>query len=111
MATGPGVNQGKTAFLEDFLPGDPDADFTAVNRAWKAAGNEGSVSESLVSKARSRLKLDRQAGARRGADRATAKPAAKGKAKSSPKGARARGRPRQRKPRRSPKVGREARGR
>src|SRR3954469_10860752 len=38
MATGSGVNQGKTAFLEVFLPGNHDADEYAVNEAWHAAG-------------------------------------------------------------------------
>ena len=65
MATGTGVNQGKTAFVENFLTIDPDAAFAAVNQAWKSAGNDDSVSESLVSKTRSRLKPDRQAGGRR----------------------------------------------
>ena len=40
MATGSGVNQGKTAFLEEFLPDNRDADEDAVNQAWNAAGNE-----------------------------------------------------------------------
>jgi hypothetical protein len=54
MATGTGVRQGKTAFVENFLTIDPDAAFAAVNRAWKSAGNDGSVSKSLVSKTRSK---------------------------------------------------------
>src|SRR3954467_13767691 len=37
MATGPGVNQGKTAFLEELLPGNKDADLDAINRAWKSS--------------------------------------------------------------------------
>jgi hypothetical protein len=82
MATGTGVGQGKTAFVENFLTIDPDAAFAAVNRAWKSAGNDDSVSESLVSKTRSRLKLS----GKRGADGANDGPAAKGKAKSSSKG-------------------------
>jgi len=90
MATGPGVNQGKTAFVEEFLVGHRDADHPAVNEAWKAAGNDGTVSESLVSKARSRLKLAGKRGARGGAD---AGPTAKGKAKSSPKGAKGKSAP------------------
>src|SRR4051812_43815055 len=81
MATGTGVNRGKTTFVENFLTIDPDAAFSAVNRAWKSAGNDNSVSESLVSKTRSRLKLS----GNRGTDGANAGPAAKGKAKLSPK--------------------------
>src|SRR4051812_47084400 len=30
MATGTGVNQGKTAFVEDFLSGHPDGSFASV---------------------------------------------------------------------------------
>src|SRR4051812_18646997 len=87
MATATGVNQGKTKFVDDFLAGNPAADFSAVNEAWKAAGKDGSVSESTVSKARSRLKLTGKRGATGGPKAA---PAAKGKAKSSAKGAKAR---------------------
>jgi hypothetical protein len=57
MATGPGVNQGKSAFLEEFLPGNRDANLEAVNKAWTAAGHEGTVSESLLGKIRSKLGL------------------------------------------------------
>ena len=85
MATGPGVHRGKTAFVENFLTIDPEAAFAAVNRAWKSAGNDDSVSESLVSKTRSRLKKTGEKGADRGKGRANAGPAAKGKAKSSSK--------------------------
>jgi hypothetical protein len=85
MAAGTGVRQGKTAFVENFLTIDPEAAFAAVNRAWKSAGNDDSVSESLVSKTRSRLKVTGKRGADGSADGATAKPAAKGKAKPSSK--------------------------
>lgn len=57
MATGSGINQGKTAFVGKFLSVNPDATFATVNEAWKSAGNEGTVSESLVDKARSKLGL------------------------------------------------------
>jgi len=57
MATGPGVNQGKTSFVREYLADHREADVEAVNRAWGAAGNEGSISESLVSKLRSKLGL------------------------------------------------------
>ena len=55
MATGPGVNQGKTAFVEEFLAGNSDGNLEDVKKAWTAAGNEGTVSESLVNKVRARL--------------------------------------------------------
>jgi hypothetical protein len=83
MATGDGVNQGKTAFLEEFLPDNLDADLDAVNRAWNAAGNQGTISESLFGKIRSKLGLTGKRGANGGASKETAGPAAKGKAKSS----------------------------
>ena len=76
MATGPVVNQGKTAFLEEFLPENRDADLRAINRAWAAAGHGGTLSESLVSKTRSRLKIPRKPTASGGG------PELKGKAKS-----------------------------
>src|SRR3954469_5900554 len=87
MATGPGVNQGKTAFLEGFLPGDRDADLDAVNRAWIAAGNQGTISESLFGKIRSKLGLTGKRGENGGASEEPAGPAREGKARSSPKGA------------------------
>ena len=86
MATSPGVNQGKTAFLEGFLPGNRDAGVEAVNSAWVAAGNTGSVSESLVGKIRSKLGLTGRRGTNGGTTVKDAVPTATGKAKSSPKG-------------------------
>lgn len=91
MATGSGVNQGKSAFLEEFLPGNRDADLGAVNLAWNGAGNPGSISESLFGKIRSKLGLTGKRGMNGGAAKKTAGPAAKGKAKSSPKGAKGKG--------------------
>ncbi len=85
MATGTGVRRGKTAFVENFLTIDPDAAFAAVNQAWKSAGNDGSVSKSLVSKTRSKLNPTGERRTAGDAVEATAKPAAKGKAKSSSK--------------------------
>lgn len=87
MATGDGVNQGKTAFLKEFLPDNPDADQDAVNQAWKAMGNEGTISESLFGKIRSSLGLTGKRDTKGVASRETAGPAPKGKARSSPKGA------------------------
>src|SRR4051812_36664580 len=91
MATGPGVSQGKTPFVEQFLSSNRAANLDAVNEAWKSAGNEGTVSESLVSKIRSRLKAAGKEGSN-GGDTGEAKaPAAK--AKSSSKGAKGKAKP------------------
>jgi hypothetical protein len=79
MATGPGVNQGKTAFVEEFLSGNPDAAFATVNEAWKSAGNEGTVSESLVGKTRSKLKLTGKKGSNGASSEAKTGSAARGK--------------------------------
>jgi hypothetical protein len=84
MATGPGVNQGKSAFLEKFLPGHRDANLDEVNRAWTAAGHEGTISESLHGKLRSKLGLTGRKGTNGGATEKV-EPAAKGKAKTPPK--------------------------
>src|SRR4051794_23177716 len=83
MATGPGVNQGKTAFLEGFLPGDGDADRDAANRAGIAAGNGGTISESLFGKTRRRLGLSGKSETSGGVAEEDSGP---GKSKSSPKG-------------------------
>jgi hypothetical protein len=80
MATGPVVNQGKTAFVEEYLKGHRDANLDAVKKAWTAAGNEGTVSESLVSTVRRELGLTGKKGASGGSNTV---PAAKGKAQSS----------------------------
>jgi hypothetical protein len=56
MATGRGGNQGKTAFVTDHLRMHPDADEAAVNEAWAKAGNDGTISGSLVYKVRSGLR-------------------------------------------------------
>src|SRR4051794_19841725 len=86
MATGNGVNQGKTAFLEGFLPDNRDADLDEVNQAWNAAGNEGTISESLFSKIRSKLGLTGKRGVDGESSEETAGPAREGKARSSSKG-------------------------
>src|SRR3954463_9073304 len=80
MATGQGTNQGKTAFVEAFLPENRDADHMTVSEAWRAAGNQGTVSESLVSKTRSRLKRGQAGGGKGGAERAASGPAARARA-------------------------------
>jgi hypothetical protein len=82
MATSPVVNQGKTAFVKEYLKGHRDANLEAVKKAWTAEGKEGTVSESLVSKIRRDLGLTGKKGAS-GVE--TSVPAVKGKAKPSPK--------------------------
>jgi hypothetical protein len=57
MATTANRNQGKSAFLKEFLLDNPKANPVAANEAWIAAGMPGTVSPSLVNKLRSKLKL------------------------------------------------------
>jgi hypothetical protein len=57
MATGAAVNQGKGPFVEQYFASNPGGNLESVNKAWTAAGNEGSLSESLVGKVRARLGL------------------------------------------------------
>ena len=68
---------------EEFLPGHRDAGLTEINEAWRAGGHGGKVSESLVSRTRSRLKIPKKRTASGGDDGGSK---AKGKAKPSPKG-------------------------
>ena len=57
MATVRGGNQGKTAFVRDFIKKNPTANRRAVEEAWLAAGNEGAISSALVSNLRSEMGL------------------------------------------------------
>jgi hypothetical protein len=50
-------NQGKTSFVKELLIDHQMANTKAVNEAWKAAGMEGTISETLVNKMRSVLGL------------------------------------------------------
>jgi hypothetical protein len=79
-ATGRGGNQGKTAFVTQHLRRDPVASDEAINEAWAAAGNEGSISGFLLYKIRAKKRLT---GKKKG--RGAGK---KGRARSSPKGTR-----------------------
>ena len=88
MATGPVVNQGKTAFVKEFLASHRDAFHGTVNEAWVAAGNTDSVSESLVTKMRRKLGLTGTKGTKGVTAEKKVVPAVK-KAKSSPKEAKA----------------------
>lgn len=48
---------GKTVFVREVLASDPFATATAVNAAWKAAGQTGTISVTLVNKQRAALGL------------------------------------------------------
>jgi hypothetical protein len=50
-------NQGKTSFVKELLIDHQMANTKAVNEAWKAAGMEGTISETLVNKTRSHMGL------------------------------------------------------
>ena len=53
----PTRNLGKTSFLKELLNDNPQADARSVDAAWKAAGFEGTISQSLVTRVRSELGL------------------------------------------------------
>ena len=90
-------------------PSNRDADLDAVNRAWNAAGNPGTLSESLFGKIRSELGLTGKRGTNGGAPRRP--PVRRRRARPSRRRRGAGGRRRRRRPRRSPTAGRATRGR
>src|SRR5512135_1438018 len=57
MATTAGQGEGKTAFVRDLLQRDSRANERSINEAWKAAGNAGTISGTLVSKIRREMGL------------------------------------------------------
>jgi hypothetical protein len=75
---------GKTSFVKEILFDNPQANPTAVNEAWTAAGMEGTISPTLVNKMRSELGL--AGNLRVGPDQtkavATSKPASRDKKRS-----------------------------
>lgn len=71
--------QGKTAFIKEVLFDNPLANSRAINEAWKAAGMEGTISDSLVNVQRAELGLT--GNLRKQSMPATGGPAAKSKAK------------------------------
>lgn len=79
MATGTVVNQGKSAFLEKFLGSNHDANMEAVNKAWNAAGNEGTISPGLLKKLRSKLGLTNKRTKNAETNKKVAGPVAQGK--------------------------------
>ena len=50
-------SQGKTSFVKEFLQNNPQATSTAVNKAWTAAGFDGTISHTVVSESRKQLGL------------------------------------------------------
>ena len=74
------VDQGKSVFIRDLLGRDPEADEDAVIEAWHKAGNQGTISGSLIYKIRSGLGLT---GKGRSSGEAAGRP--KAKATKSPK--------------------------
>ena len=69
MATLKQKVEGKSMFLKEYLMDNPGAGAEAVAAAWREAGNEGTVSASLVGKVRRDLGLTGK-GAARGKSRA-----------------------------------------
>jgi hypothetical protein len=57
MATMTARKKGKTEFVQEVLGKNPLANTTAVNEAWKATGQPGSISATLVNKQRAALGL------------------------------------------------------
>ena len=60
MATVKGKSEGKSMFLKEYLVDHPDAGKEAIAAAWRAAGNEGTISTSLIGKVRKDLGLTGQ---------------------------------------------------
>jgi len=63
MATLKGKNEGKSMFLKEYLVDHPDAGTEVIDEAWREAGNEGTISASLIGKVRK--DLGRRASGRR----------------------------------------------
>src|SRR5512135_3549070 len=57
MATVKGKHEGKSMFLKEYLVDHPDAGKEAIDAAWRAIGNEGTISPSLIGKLRRDLGL------------------------------------------------------
>src|SRR5260370_26139878 len=51
------TSKGKSSFIKELLVDHPQANADAVNKAWKKAGMEGTISVSLVNNMRSKLGL------------------------------------------------------
>src|SRR5512135_2348794 len=55
MATAKEKGAGKSMFLKEYLVNHPGAGKEAVDAAWRAAGHEGTISQSLIGKIRGEL--------------------------------------------------------
>jgi hypothetical protein len=66
MATATTRNLGKTGFVKEVLNDNPQATTKAVNEAWRAAGFEGTIGPTLVTKMRSEMGLTGNIRKRRG---------------------------------------------
>jgi hypothetical protein len=68
-------NLGKTGFVKEVLNDNPQATTKAVNEAWRAAGFEGTIGPTLVTKMRSEMgltgNLRKRPGSRAGAETGT----------------------------------------
>src|SRR5512142_2232229 len=61
MATLREKTDGKSVFLKKYLVETPDVSKEAVEAAWRAAGHEGTISQSLIGKVRKDLGLTKSA--------------------------------------------------
>ncbi|HMB03365.1 MAG TPA: hypothetical protein VKP69_06440 [Isosphaeraceae bacterium] len=66
MATLREKTDGKSVFLKKYLVETPDAGKEAVEAAWRAAGHEGTISQSLIGKVRKDLGLTKGAAPAKG---------------------------------------------
>ncbi len=57
MATVKRKNEGKSMFLKEYLLDHPDAGKEVIDAAWQEAGNEGTISTSLIGQVRKDLEL------------------------------------------------------
>jgi hypothetical protein len=51
------MSKGKSSFVKEFFVDHPKAKAGEINEAWRAAGNQGSISSSLISSVRTDLGL------------------------------------------------------
>jgi hypothetical protein len=71
-----GSSPGKTMFVKEFLHDHPQGNVDAVNKAWQAAGFDGTISPTLVNRMRAALGL---AGNLRGKNKTSAPPKKRGR--------------------------------
>ena len=76
MATVKRKNAGKSMFLKEYLVDHPDAGKEAIDVAWREAGNERTISTSLIGKVRRDLELTGQGTAEAGDPETSRRPRA-----------------------------------